>query len=103
MTSERYVHTGNIALNVAEWTQPSADAPVMVLIHGYGSNRHTWGRVTDKFSTQFHLFAIDLRGMGRSGRFGRYAKRQTWADDISACIPMLTDKPVVLVGHSLGG
>jgi pimeloyl-ACP methyl ester carboxylesterase len=101
--SERYVHTGNIALNVAEWAPPNDDAPVMVLIHGYGSNRHTWGRVSDKFSTQFHLFAVDLRGMGRSGRFGKYAERQTWAEDISDCIPMLTKKPVVLVGHSLGG
>lgn len=109
---ERYVHTGKIALNVAEWNAPSTvvdaagggcDVSVMVLIHGYGSNWHTWGRVTDKLSVEFKLFAIDLRGMGRSGRFGEGSERQVWADDVAAVIRKLADRPVLLVGHSLGG
>ena len=80
--TERYFHTGDVALNLAEWPSPSLDAPAMVLVHGYGSNWHTWGRVTDKFAQDFHLYAVDLRGMGRSGRFGNLSHRQTWADDV---------------------
>ncbi|HIF71850.1 MAG TPA: alpha/beta hydrolase [Dehalococcoidia bacterium] len=101
--TERYVHTGQIALNVAEWPAPSPDSQVMMLIHGYGSNWHTWGRVVDKLSTEFHLFALDLRAMGRSGRLGQSSERQTWADDITAALPMLGDKPAILAGHSFGG
>ena len=103
--TERYVHTGDIAMNVAEWSAPSPDAlpMAMVLVHGYGSNWHTWGRVTDKFAQDFHLYAVDLRGMGRSGRFGKGSRRQTWADDVARLIGMLVDRPVLLIGHSLGG
>jgi pimeloyl-ACP methyl ester carboxylesterase len=100
---ERYVHSGKIALNVAEWDTPSLEAPVSVLVHGYGSNWNTWGRVVDKLSAEFKLYAVDLRGMGRSGRYGTGSSRQTWADDIADIIPKLSDNPVYLVGHSLGG
>jgi pimeloyl-ACP methyl ester carboxylesterase len=101
--TERFVHTGNIAVNVAEWEAPNPEAPAMVLIHGYASSWMTWGRVVDKLSATFHLFAVDLRGMGRSGRWGRGNERQIYPDDIAAVIPDLTDNPVILVGHSLGG
>jgi len=101
--TERYVHTGNIALNVAEWPAPSPDSQVMVMIHGYGSNWHTWGRVVDKLSAEFHLFALDLRAMGRSGRLGQKSERQIWADDLTTALPLIIDKPAILAGHSLGG
>jgi len=101
--TERYVHTGNIALNVAEWDAPSPEAATLVLVHGYGSNWNTWGRVVDKLAAEFHLFALDLRAMGRSGSYGKGSTRQTWADDVAAVIPSLSDHPVYLVGHSLGG
>ena len=74
---ERYVHSGKIALNVAEWDTPSLKAPVLVLVHGYGSSWNTWGRVVDKLSAEFKLYAADLRAMGRSGRYGTGASRQT--------------------------
>ncbi len=101
--SERYVHTGKIALNVAEWDAPSPEAAKMLLVHGYGSNWNTWGRVVDKLSAEFHLFALDLRAMGRSGRYGKGSSRQTWADDVADVISALEHGPVFLVGHSLGG
>jgi pimeloyl-ACP methyl ester carboxylesterase len=86
--TERFVHTGNVAMNVAEWETPSGDSPKALLIHGYGSNWNTWGRVVDKLSNEFHLFAIDLRAMGRSGSYGTGSTRH---------------EPVYLIGHSLGG
>lgn len=101
--TERYVHTGKIALNLAEWNTPSLEAPVLVLVHGYGSNWNTWGRVVDKLAAEFKLYAVDLRAMGRSGRYGKGSSRQTWADDIADLIPKLSNSPVYLVGHSLGG
>ena len=103
--TERYVHTGQIALNVAEWNAPLTEsvAPTIVLIHGYGSNWNTWGLVVDKLSVKFKLFAIDLRAMGRSGRYGEGSSRQIWADDVAALLPLLSDQPVYLIGHSLGG
>ena len=101
--TERYVHTGKIALNVAESDASLPESPVLVLVHGYGSNWNTWGRVVDKLAEEFKLFAVDLRGMGRSGRYGKGSSRQTSVDDIADLIPRLTDGPVYLIGHSFGG
>jgi pimeloyl-ACP methyl ester carboxylesterase len=101
--TERYVHTGKVALNVAEWEAPTPGALPVVLIHGYASSWLTWGRVTDKLSTMFKLFAIDLRGMGRSGRWGNGSERQIYPGDIATALPLLTDQPALLAGHSLGG
>lgn len=98
-----FVHTGKVALSVKKWESPLHHATVLILIHGYGSNSETWGRVVDKLSKAFELFTIDLRGMGRSGRYGKKSVRQTWADDVASAIAVLAKEPVVLVGHSLGG
>ena len=99
--TERYIHTGKIALNLSEWAAPTPNPPPILLLHGYGSNSQTWGRVTDKLSRSFHLFALDLRGMGRSGRYGRNSVRQTWADDVISAIKIITSKPIMIIGHSL--
>ena len=98
-----FVHTGKVALSVMKWDSPLHHATVLILIHGYGSNSETWGRVVDKLSQAFQLFTIDLRGMGRSGRYGKKSVRQTWADDVASAIPVMASERVVLVGHSLGG
>ena len=110
--TERYVHTGKIALNVAEWDAPSPEASVLVLVHGYGSNLNTWGRVVDKLATEFKLFAVDLRAMGRSGRYGKGSSRQTWADDMADLVAQryfagdrsdIDDTPGLLANHLLRG
>ncbi len=89
-------------------------APVL-LIHGYGQNRYTWHLPSRSFSNHlaqagFDVFNLDLRGHGRSRHLG--ARRPNHITDfVREDVPAAVDevrrlsgnRPVFLVGHSLGG
>jgi pimeloyl-ACP methyl ester carboxylesterase len=44
------------------------DLPIMVLLHGYGAGAGIFYRVLKDLGQYFHLFVVDLLGMGASGR-----------------------------------
>ena len=89
-------------------------APVL-LIHGYGQNRYAWHLPARSFSNHlaqagFDVFNLDLRGHGRSRHLG--ARRPTHITDfVREDVPAAVDevrrlsgnRPVFLIGHSLGG
>lgn len=89
-------------------------APVL-LIHGYGQNRYAWHLPARSFSNYlaqagFDVFNLDLRGHGRSRHLG--ARRPDHItdfvrEDVPAAVDEVRrlsgDRPVFLIGHSLGG
>ncbi len=92
----------------------ASHAPVL-LIHGFGQNRYSWHMPQRSFanylaSAGFDVFNVDLRGHGRSRRFG--AKRPRGMDDyidhdIPRCVEeierLVPNARPFLVGHSMGG
>jgi pimeloyl-ACP methyl ester carboxylesterase len=89
-------------------------APV-ILVHGFGQNRYAWHLPARSLSNHlaragYDVFNLDLRGHGRSRHFGARAVRHV-DDYITEDLPTAVeevrlhtgDKPVFLVGHSLGG
>jgi polyhydroxyalkanoate synthase subunit PhaC len=99
-------------------TVPEQAAPcraAVLLVHGFGQNRYTWHTSRRSFSNflaaeGFDVFNLDLRGRGRSRRFG--ALHDTIIDDyiredVPAAIRTVQrisgERQVFLVGHSMGG
>ena len=97
---------------------PPAAAPcraAVLLIHGFGQNRYTWHTSRRSFANflaaeGFDVFNLDLRGRGRSRRFG--ALHDTIIDDyiredvpaaIRTVLRVSGQRQVFLVGHSMGG
>ncbi len=74
-----------------------------VLIHGIMSDHRAWHRVSLELVEQgFRIIAVDLAGHGGSPRSRRYSPR-AWADDVAETVqPLLTGRPDVIMGHSLG-
>ncbi|MFG6279456.1 alpha/beta hydrolase [Microbacterium sp. 5K110] len=76
--------------------------PRATFLHGAGLNAHTWD------TTLLHLgvpaLALDLAGHGDSSwrEDAAYVAR-VLAPDIAAALDAWTDRPQVVVGHSLGG
>jgi pimeloyl-ACP methyl ester carboxylesterase len=65
MLTEKTFDTGELMLNYYEGT---TDAPPMVLLHGLtGHSAHMTFPSSD-LQDQWHLYAPDLRGHGKSGR-----------------------------------
>ena len=68
------------------------------------SDHRAWHRVSGELVDQgFRVLAVDLAGHGKSPRAHRYSPR-AWADDVVETLePLLTARPDVVMGHSLGG
>jgi len=78
--------------------------PAVVLLHGGGQTRHSWGRATKALARNgFHAITVDLRGHGDSdwAPDGDYSI-DVLAADIRAIAASLPSPPA-LVGASLGG
>ena len=96
---EKKYHTGRVELNYGEG---KANGIPVLLIHGSGSIWQDWQSVFNAFSTEYHIYAIDLRGFGGSARVAGTYNLATFADDLADFIKgVLSERPVV-VGHSLG-
>ena len=79
--------------------------PTCVLVHGLDSSKETWsGVMADLIASGYPCIAIDLRGFGESplGPPNDFSSR-TLAQDVRSFISKESDRPVVLVGHSMGG
>ena len=79
-------------------------ARTALLIHGIMSDHRAWHRVSGELVEHgFRVIAVDLAGHGGSPRARRYSP-STWADDVVETVtPLLTGRPDVVMGHSLGG
>jgi non-heme chloroperoxidase len=81
-----------------------ADKPPVVLLHGGGQTRHSWGEAAGRLADRgYRVVSLDLRGHGDSG----------WASDEDYSIDALVQdlkavlatlgQPAALVGASIGG
>jgi pimeloyl-ACP methyl ester carboxylesterase len=80
------------------------DAPVIVLLHGFGSSLQTWDVWADSLSKTHRVIRLDLPGFGLTGPnpSGHYAD----ADDVQFVenfVNRLGIPEFTLMGHSMGG
>ncbi len=82
-----------------------ADAPVIVLVHGYPDNRSEWREVAEHLAGPYRVVAYDVRGAGESFKpTGRAAyKLDRLMADFTAVIDAVSpNQPVHLVAHDWG-
>ena len=87
----------------------------VLLIHGFGANTNHWRFNQPVLAEQIPTYAIDLLGFGRSDQpqarlNDEPATEQTvqycfdlWAQQVADFCHDVIDRPVVLVGNSIGG
>lgn len=75
----------------------------LLFVHGGGAHANWWSFITPYFTRDFRVAAIDLSGMGDSGRREVYTS-ELRAREMRAVIAdgALGDRPFV-IGHSFGG
>jgi pimeloyl-ACP methyl ester carboxylesterase len=80
------------------------DKPVIVLTHGWALDSTAWYYIRKELAKDYRLVLWDLPGLGLSSQpaDGRYTVARL-AEDLRCVIAEAGNKPVTLVGHSIGG
>lgn len=76
---------------------------VAILLHGWASSWYAVSPLLPQLSQRYRCLAVNLPGYGSSPPLPGRATMDAYADLIIALAKQITDKPVVLVGHSMGG
>ena len=84
-------------------TPGEADAPVFVLVHGIGMSHRYLVRLQEELSLTGATHSVDLPGFGKSPKPADGVTIEQYADYLGELLPTLSARPVVLVGHSMGG
>ena len=96
-----HVIAGNDGLKLYVEDRGPADAPPIVLLHGFGQCAYSWKRqFGGALEQRFQLITPDLRGHGRSDKPRppeTYTDGRRWAGDITATIDGLQlERPLLL-------
>ena len=95
--------------HLLQWGQTSSDQPLLVLAHGWMDVAASWQFLVDALSDPFmqerRIVAFDWRGYGQTES---PATDSYWFPDYLADLDALLDvispdRPIDLVGHSMGG
>jgi pimeloyl-ACP methyl ester carboxylesterase len=99
--AEQLVDLGEVQLNYV--TAGSADRPALLLIPGQTESWWGYEQAIPLLAEHFQIFAVDLRGQGRSSRTpGRYTL-DNMGNDLVRFIDRVIGRPTFVSGLSSGG
>jgi pimeloyl-ACP methyl ester carboxylesterase len=105
ISRSEFVPIRNLQYHVQIWGEPSPDKTPLVMVHGWMDVAASYQFVVDAFAQDHYIIAPDWRGYGKTltGEVDNF-----WFPDYMADLDFLLDhyspeRPVNLVGHSLGG
>jgi pimeloyl-ACP methyl ester carboxylesterase len=101
--TERFVLANGLRHHVLEWD--GGGEPV-VLLHGFLDLAWSWDAVAKQLADAgYRVIAFDFRGHGESEWIGAggYYHFSDYVLDLAELLPQITEGPVHLVGHSMGG
>jgi pimeloyl-ACP methyl ester carboxylesterase len=97
---EHSFNTGVVTINYAEGP---ASGPPLVLLHGGSARWQSSESIMPDLAADWHLYAPEFRGHGKSGWVAGGYRLQDYADDTKAFLRQQVSEPAVIFGHSLGG
>ena len=100
--ADRFVTASGLRLHYLDWG--NAGAPPLVLLHGIDRIAHTFDHIAPRFTSRYHVIAMDLRGHGDSGwdPEARYLV-EDHVGDLERLVRELGLRNVTLWGNSTGG
>ncbi len=106
---ETIVGTGGLEIFVRSWRPITTPRAVIVLVHGFNSHGGQYAWVAEQLvESGFAVYALDLRGRGRSQGERYWVERVAdYVDDVARLVALAKSREiglaVYLLGHSAGG
>ena len=98
--TERQFDTGTITINYAEGGD---NGRPLVALHGMTAQWQELLPILRPLGEQWHVYAPDHRGHGKSGRGAGQYRMENYTADTVTFLRKCVGEPVILHGHSLGG
>ncbi len=95
------IHNGDLALHVA--VDGPEDAPPVLVLHGITASIATWNWLVPLLAPTHRVLRLDFRGHGGSGRAPGHYDSAGYVSDAVAVCEQVAGRPVIVIGHSLGG
>jgi len=97
------VTTGSLELPL-HWEAHGEAGPPVLLLHGFGTNGHTWNHWVGPLARRHRVLVVEMKGFGDAPkpRDGAYAPTDQAALLYNFILQKRLDR-LTLVGHSLGG
>lgn len=89
-------------VHVADYGGPSG-SPLLVAVHGLGGSHLNWAALAPYLTDRHRLVAPDLLGHGCTPAAGRVPDVEGHVALVEGVLEAESDRPVVLLGNSLGG
>lgn len=97
------MYFANVNGTTLHYSDTGSGLPI-VLVHGIGASLDMWRPQIEQFSASYRVIAIDVRGVGKSGRLTGWTniiERQT--EDLARLLDYLGIESAVICGVSYGG
>jgi pimeloyl-ACP methyl ester carboxylesterase len=98
---EQQVDLGEITMNYAEAGSP--DKPAVLLVPEQTGSWWGYEQAMDLLAEDFHVYAVDLRGQGRSSWTPKRYSLDNFGNDLVRFIALVVGRPVIVAGNSSGG
>ena len=89
-----------LTLHYYEWSGPR---PNLVLLHPSSGYGRMWEETARALGSAFHVYALDQRGHGDSGRSDGEYSAEEYADDLHLFFRQVGIDKAIVAGQSLGG
>ncbi len=100
MSHEKFFDTGKVKINYLDYGSLSAEP--LVMLHGGAWCWEEYLSLIPSLSERWHIYALDLRGNGKSGWVPGHYRLEDFTEDNLEFLKQL-NAPAVLIGHSIGG
>ncbi len=103
MIKEQTILIDNTKLKYYLYRKTKSHRPLIVLIHGLGSNHSRWEEFVETSSLLEHwnILVPDMRGCGNSLVRGKITL-ETWSHDLEKILEHQNYTQAIFIGHSLG-
>ena len=101
MIIEKTLCTNDVIINYGE--APSPGLPLILLLHGFPGRWQEFLPIMPELAFRYHLYAIDFRGQGKSGRTAGKYHSKLYGKDTLSFLTHEFEEPVILFGMSAGG
>ncbi len=100
--SMQVIEVGGLDIHYKD-TGPTS-APVLLLLHGFGSSLQTWDDWADQLDKHYRVIRLDLPGFGLTGPSpaNNYSEEQDLAT-LTQFVDKLGIAELSVIGHSMGG